>query len=125
MALNVYPVIGHRWPWKRSYYWTTPHQRTHHLQPIVERLRDSPRPVWVSELQAEPWEPGRLVYTESAHPPTSHPDMLSTYVREMQELGVTTVFFWGAEYWHYRRTQQDDPSWWEAVKRLLEAPSTS
>ncbi|HEX9780211.1 MAG TPA: beta-galactosidase [bacterium] len=121
LALNVYPVVGHRWGrLTRSYYWTSPDERAAHLVPIVRRIQEAKRPVWVTELQAEPWEPGWLAYTGAAHPPTSHPEMLQPYVEEMRELGIEVILLWGAEYWYFRKTRLNDSTWWDAVRALLE-----
>ncbi|MDP3723986.1 MAG: beta-galactosidase [Candidatus Omnitrophota bacterium] len=125
LALNVYPLIGHRWPWKRSYYRTRAEGRLSYLSRIMEQANDRDIPVWITELQAEPWEPGQLVYLEAAHPPTSHPEMLQPYVQEMRSLGIETILLWGVEYWYYRKTRHGDPTWWEAVGTLLQRLSAS
>lgn len=119
VALNIYPVVGHRWPWKSSYYRTSPTERRHYFLPLIRRVQDQRKPVWVTELQAEPWEPARLVYTDVRHPPSSDPTTLRPYVEEMQSLGITTVLLWGAEYWYFRKVRHQDPSWWQAVATLL------
>ena len=122
-ALNVYPLIGHRWPWKKSYYWTRGEGRLPYLSQIFEQAKRQQKPVWVTELQAEPWEPGQLVYLGEVHPPTSHPDMLQLYVQEMRSLGIETVLLWGVEYWYYRKMRYGDSGWWSAVEHLLESLS--
>lgn len=119
LALNIYPIIGHQWTWKRSYYRTRLEGRRHYLEPLLKELDPMDKPIWVSELQAEPWEPGHLVYTDQPHPTTSHPDMLGGYVQEMRDLGIEAVLLWGVEYWYYRKVKQDDPSWWDSVSALL------
>lgn len=125
LGLNVYPSIGHQWPWKRSYYRAPAERRLPYLSGILEQAKRRDTPVWVTELQAEPWEPGQLVYLGKPHPPTSHPDMLQPYVQEMRSLGLDTILLWGAEYWYYRKKRYGDTAWWDAVDTLLRDVSPS
>ena len=119
LGLNVYLVIGHQWRWKTSYYRTQPAQRLRYLSRVRERAARAGKPVWVTELQAEPWEPGHLVYRERAEPLTSSPAMLPVYVKELRSLEIPTILLWGVEYWYFRKVHYDDPAWWETVSDLL------
>ncbi len=119
LGVNVYPVVGHRWLVKKSYYWTTPEERQRYLSNIVKRARRARKPVWVTELQAEPWEPNLLVYTDREPPPTGDPAILQPTIEELRALGIEVVFLWGAEYWQFRKSRYKDASWWNEVRRLL------
>ena len=119
LGVNVYPVVGHRWFLKTSYYWTTPEERRVYLTSILKQPRRGDKPVWVTELQAEPWEPKQLVYTASPTPPTGDPALLANTIEELRALGIDTVSLWGAEYWQFRRVRYHDDAWWNEVCRLL------
>jgi len=119
LALNVYPGVGYRWKWKTSYYWSRSEERLRYLSAIVREAAHHHKPVWVTELQAEPWEPGQLVHTAKELPPTGRPDMLAGNAQELQSLGVDTILLWGAEYWQFRKIRHGDRQWWEAVLALL------
>ena len=119
LGVNVYPVVGHRWLVKKSYYWTTPEERKQYLAGLLKRARRARKPVWVTELQAEPWEPNLLVYTEQEPPPTGDPAMLQPTIEELRPLGIEAVFLWGAEYWQFRKARYKDAAWWNEVRRLL------
>jgi len=119
LGVNVYPVVGHRWFLKKSYYWTTPKERLEYLTSILRRPIRGQKPVWVTELQAEPWEPDQLVYTAQEQPPTGDPAIAQQGIQELHALGIPTVLLWGAEYWQYRETRHQDPRWWDVVRRLL------
>ena len=120
LGVNVYPVVGHRWFLKTSYYWTTPEERTAYLSSILKRPKRGKKPVWVTELQAEPWEPDQLVYTGSEQPPTGNPAIVQQNVQELRALEIDTILLWGAEYWQFRKARYKDSRWWDMVRRLLQ-----
>jgi GH35 family endo-1,4-beta-xylanase len=120
LGINVYPVVGHRWLFKRSYYWTTPQERQRYLTSILRRPTRGGKPVWVTELQAEPWEPDQLVYLERMPPPTGDPAIAQQSIQELRALDINTVLLWGAEYWQFRMFRHRDPQWWHAVSGLLD-----
>lgn len=122
LGVNVYPVVGHRWFFKKSYTWTTPEQRRTYLTSILKRAQRHQKAVWVTELQAEPWEPDHLVYTEPSPPPTADPARLPADIEELRALGMQAVLLWGAEYWEFRKTQYQDAGWWHEISRLLYKP---
>lgn len=119
LALNVYPVVGHQWRWKKSYYWSRPQERIQHLSRILKRAEEEGKPVWLTELQAEPWEPGQLVYLGESQPPTGRPELVQVSFTELQGLGVDTLLLWGVEYWQFRKVRYKDETWWELMRGLL------
>lgn len=119
LGVNVYPVVGHRWFLKTSYYWTTPEERHTYLSGILKRAEHAKKPVWVTELQAEPWEPGYLAYTAREQPPTGDPAILQQSAQELSTLGIGTALLWGVEYWQFRKARHRDAHWWDMVHRLL------
>ncbi len=61
----------------------------------------SPKPVWITELQAEPWEKDEAGYR--ADSPESMNEMeLAKNIERARALGVETCILWGAEYWIWR-----------------------
>ena len=119
LGVNVYPVVGHRWFFKKSYYWTTPKERNEYLSSILQRPTRGTKPVWVTELQAEPWEPNQLVYTGQEQPPTGNPALVQQNVQELRALEIQAILLWGAEYWQFRKARYQDSHWWDAVHKLL------
>lgn len=120
LGVNVYPVVGHHWFLKTSYYWTTPQERNTYLSSILQRPTRGKKPVWVTELQAEPWEPDQLVYTGQEPPPTGDPAIAQQGVQELRALGIDTILLWGAEYWQFRKARHRDAHWWGVVHMLLQ-----
>ncbi len=87
-------------------------------QQLSAELKKCNKPVWVSELQAEPWEKDDAMYLAD-QPPSFNLPYLQQFIAEVRKLPVEAVFLWGAEYWLYRR-EQGDSSYWEYVKSIID-----
>ncbi len=80
-----------------------PHLNPAQLQAQIQRLD---RPVWITELQAEPWEKDTSSY-KSDHPTSCSPEIITANLQRVQNLGASEIFLWGYEYWLYRQQQGD------------------
>lgn len=119
LGINVYPLIGQQFfaqPW---YYESTQERRQAYFREMIETARGKGKDVWITELQAEPWEPGHLAYKENVVPPTGWPETTQLTLEELSSLGYTTFLFWGAEYWYFQKTRHQNPRWWEMINKLL------
>ncbi|MDQ3008872.1 MAG: hypothetical protein M3Q81_04740 [bacterium] len=65
------------------------------------------KPVWITELQAEPWEKDEDGY-RSPQPKSISPELLKAYCQRAAKLGAGVVLLWGAEYWLWRNAQHDN-----------------
>ena len=115
LGINVYPIVGHQMWHRKFYFWTTPEERRNYFSSLLSRAKARGRPVWIMELQAEPWEPGELVHVGKERPPSGWPESVQESFEEFQELGFQTILLWGSEYWIYRRLHHQDQHWWEMV----------
>ncbi len=116
LGINVYPIIGQRFLRLHLYFWSGAKRRADYfggLRALIEAAGKTP---WITELQAEPWEPGTLVYTAHPHPPSRTPEATQGSFQEFRSLGFKTIFLWGAEYWHYRMIRYQERRWWEMLK---------
>jgi hypothetical protein len=84
---------------------------------LAEMLRSGGKPVWVSELQAEPWEKDETGYLSDTTGSIS-PDLLVQNFRRAALLPVTEIHLWGFEYWLWR-SRHGDPRYMDAVRRIL------
>ncbi len=78
----------------------------------------APTRVVVSELQAEPWFPGRasdLAIEEQLALFDAHD--LERHLRYAQRIGLSEVMLWGAEWWYYLR-ENGEPSLWNAADAI-------
>ena len=76
------------------------------------------RLAWVTEAQAEPWEPaGPAGRPSPGAPLTCGPDDLALIVDGLAAAGHMTILLWGAEHW-LAREDAGDPAWVAAVRSL-------
>jgi len=71
------------------------------LQKIIAKNQ---KPIWIMELQAEPWEKDDQGY-RSAQPGSFNLAQLQKNWELAQNLNVEATFFWGAEYWLWQQSQ--------------------
>ncbi len=120
LGLNIYPIVGQRFFGIDMTFKTTSGSRYKYLKKIKEKAHTNNVPIWVTELQAEPWDPGKLVHIDQAQPITSSPSQIREYFLELRSLGLETIFFWGAEYWLFRENNFHDTSWRDIVTGLMD-----
>jgi hypothetical protein len=119
LGLNVYPVVGHK-IWKIELYFRTGREeRRKYFSKLIHLIKRKGKQAWVTELQAEPWEPGQLVYKGEKAASTCSPQMTKEVFKEVRELGVDTILFWGAEYWYFRKIRHGDERWQKMVLDVL------
>jgi len=119
LGINIYPVVGRKF-WHFDYYLRTRQlERLRYFSKLIRQVRRCGKRVWITELQAEPWEAGKLVHKSSGKPVSIRPNMIQTTFTEMGVLGIDAVFLWGAEYWYFRKTRHEDAAWWKKVGEIL------
>ncbi|MFH1552662.1 MAG: beta-galactosidase [Candidatus Omnitrophota bacterium] len=119
IGLNVYPVVGREFWFGNVYFRGDRKESGAYFSNLLAAIEKGGKKVWLTELQAEPWEPGQLVYMEKARPLSGDPELAMEVLREFQELGVNTVLLWGAEYWRYRAQNYGDTQWQDTVRDIL------
>ncbi len=119
MAINVYSMVGHRSFGLDLYFVVKAGQFDLYFSELISMIRESGKIPWVTELQAEPWEPGHLAYTGGDRPYTGSPDRTVRNFRALKKMGVDAVLLWGAEYWLYRQEVIGDTRWVKAVREIL------
>ena len=70
-------------------------------------ISGSLKPVWITELQAEPWEKDKIIATDM-HPKSISPQLLKRNFETALSLNPKAVFFWGFEYWYWKKKNGDD-----------------
>jgi hypothetical protein len=73
------------------------------------------RQVWITELQAEPWEPTPATLDQ---PLSTSPARITADFATLRRLGYREILLWGSEYW-LRRARQGDERWLQAVAANL------
>ncbi|MGB2706176.1 MAG: beta-galactosidase [Candidatus Omnitrophota bacterium] len=120
LGIDIYPVVGKKF-WRFEYYVRTRRpERLKYFSEVVKQTERCGKKIWITELQAEPWEAGKLVHKGPERPVSIRPDMIQTTLDEMKSLGIDTVLLWGAEYWHFRKARHGDQAWLKKVKDILQ-----
>ena len=121
IAENVYTRKPNRWPWPR--YFNT-HATWLLAPPLGRYAREADtlgKELWVTELQAEPWE------REDVHtltPPrigSISPTLLRENLRLVQRAGARGVYLWGAEWWRFTADRDGDERYWDVARGLFAA----
>jgi len=121
LGLNIYPTIGQKFFGIEMIFKTSTRQREKYIKRIKEYADKKDIPVWITELQAEPWDPGKLVHLDYAQPETCGHTQMESHFSEMRSLGIDTIFLWGAEYWFFRKKNFQDSSWIDTARRLIKS----
>jgi hypothetical protein len=84
----------------------------HPLSTYLQAAADCQTPVWLTELQAEPWEPGQIVHLRSRDAASVTSAIASDMLDRARQLQPPVVLLWGVEYWYARRVRFGDDRWW-------------
>lgn len=81
-----------------------PSQKDGALNKLIKSIK---KPVWITELQAEPWEKNEQNYL-SKNPGSINPEQLKENILRANQLPVKEILLWGFEYWLWRKQQGDN-----------------
>jgi hypothetical protein len=85
------------------------------IQQIIDRV---PKPVWITELQAEPWEKDDFTY-RAGEPKSMSPRILKENLLRAPRSGAQEILLWGFEYWLYRE-KIGDTRYMQLIKNSLQ-----
>lgn len=76
--------------------------------------------ILVTELQAEPWGPAinSELTQEDINETMSHHHFIAT-IDYAQKAGFKDLYFWGAEWWLFRKDMKGDPFYWNTAKAVI------
>lgn len=91
-----------------------------HLKRNVTNWFADPEKWIVIELQGEPWgeRPYQKLSLEEREK-TMCPDKLVDMVDLARKSGFKELYLWGAEYWYWKKTKNNNPEMWEQAKKLF------
>ncbi len=70
------------------------------------------KPLWVIELQAEPWGPkGPYDNSEEEAYQTMNPELLHTIWHRAASAGISRIYFWGVEWWIAEKERGNSAMW--------------
>jgi len=121
LGINVYPKVGQKFLGHRIYFGSRKAERELYFSDIIRDAQANSKEIWMTELQAEPWKPGHLVYKHKKKPPTGWPKDTEAMLEELHSLGYHTFLLWGAEYWYYQKIKFNNPEWWNMAENILKS----
>ena len=76
--------------------------------------------IMVTELQSEPWGPGinSQLSDEEKEKSFSRADFFAT-INYAQKAGFKDLYLWGAEWWYWEKTNNNNPFFWDTAKPLF------
>ncbi|MDD4606941.1 MAG: cellulase family glycosylhydrolase [Patescibacteria group bacterium] len=107
------PIWGYfRYPLPPAYYYLKTQ--------LVKLFRPDLKNVIVTEMQMEPWLPGtKMLYTPLEEQYRSMDlKQFNKNLKYSSRIGLTPVYFWGAEWWYWLKECGDD-SFWQTAKQIF------
>lgn len=107
---------------QNQYMWYPTPLWYHRLRAELIKLRWNNIPLFVHELQLEPWGPNstdQLSIEEQNRSMSVDQIRQNTYFA--RQIGFKDIYTWGGEWWYWRKEKYGDYSIWNAVKREIEA----
>lgn len=105
-----------------QYIWYPTPVWYHRLRAELVKLRWNDIPLFIHELQLEPWGPDS---TEKLSVEEQNRSMSVDQIRQntyfARQVGFKDIYTWGGEWWYWRKEKFGDYSMWDAIKREIEA----
>ena len=101
----------------KTHTYIGPHDTRREIKKIVSYIKSHNKKVWITELQAEPWEPDEIV-TKKKNPPSFLPKHFESNLQYARGLNPEVVLLWGFEYWYWRKMNGDLRYWTKAKETI-------
>lgn len=118
-AINIYSAIGHKVSGMKVCLFSAQNEYKKYFKDIISYAEERGKKMWVTELQAEPWEPGQLVHLTEGGAISCWPGSFLRDFNDITAMNVDTVLLWGVEYWIYRKDVRKDDSWVKTARDIL------
>lgn len=120
VGLDVYPIIPQKVLEKYFYFKAGESQwkKLAEIKNQIENNKGQKKKAWITELQAEPWEPKKMNTANPLANPSCNPDLVGQYLKKCQQLGFEVILLWGVEFW--LACQNDGNNQWiKAISNYL------
>jgi hypothetical protein len=85
---------------------------------FAEIITQNQQKIWITELQAEPWE-HNLIIPKVVASKSINPEILKENIDRVSKFKPSTIFFWGYEYWYWCR-YQGFAAYWQIIESLVD-----
>jgi len=77
---------------------------------------------FIAEMQAEPWfdDNGPLETDIAEQMKTMNIKRLQKHIKYVEHIGVDRNYLWGVEWWYWMKEFQNDSSFWDYIKKVLD-----
>ena len=122
-GLSIYRIV-YSTTFPIHFYATYPITDWYHRLRIFAITHIQHRPVFIHELQMEPWgnKPTEDMTIAEQNRSMSVAQMKKS-LRFARKTGVQTQYLWGGEWWYWRLTHFHDPGPWNIIKQAVADPS--
>ncbi len=84
------------------------------------RILHPGKPVWVIELEAEPWTTNGILNTPIEEQfQTMSINNFNTITKISASTGFSPQYLWGVEWWYWMKDKNNHPEFWEKGKELM------
>lgn len=120
VGLDVYPIIPQKilgnffyfkageWQWKKLA----------NIKNQIENFKNQNKKAWITELQAEPWEPKKMNTASPLANPSCNPQLVVDYLKKCQLIGFDVILLWGVEFWLACKKDEND-KWITSISKYL------
>ncbi len=119
IAENVYTRKPNRWPWPRYFNAYAIPLLAPPLRQIAATALSARRRLWITELQAEPWERTDVQSLGPEQIGSVSPARVQRNLRLVTRAGAERVYLWGAEWWRYSAECHGDRGYWDLARGLF------
>ena len=124
-GLSIYRVV-YSTTFPIHFYATYPITDWYHRLRIFALTHIKHRPVFIHELQMEPWGNKDTKYLTIAEQNRSMSvNQMKRSLEFARKTGVKDQYLWGAEWWYWRKTHFNDPGPWNVIKQAVAQSSNS
>jgi len=115
VGFSFYQVIYQGGAYRQAFHTPRLHRGRKRLIALLKR-----RPVFIHELQLEPWGPKAIwEMPVSEQDRSMGPSQIAKNIALARRIKAWPIDVWGGEWWFWRLTVKHDASIWEAVQRAL------
>jgi hypothetical protein len=86
-----------------KHFYRGPQFSNNQIKNLISKIN---KPIWITELQAEPWEKSAEHY-QADQPLSMSLPLLKENLNNVTKLNPKVILFWGVEYWLWRQSQGD------------------
>lgn len=120
LGVSLYRLTYNQW-WG---YFSYPYPAWFYKLRAALVQRQLNKPIFISELQMEPW--GRLALGDlpvAEQLKTMSVKQGQLTLKVAKQTGLSPVYLWGVEWWYWLKVKHQYPDWWELMKNTINSSS--